>query len=370
MFIDWLKITQDFKRELPLVSENSYKNVYIQTGECSDTKQPTIKHEGSFSTFITIKITGSTITMDGNPSKYGRLDNVIGFTSLENCVNLYNEILSSLGLPVFTKCTRLLMGQTSEDKKTTIYSDGAIIKRVDLCSMVTTGGHADDYIKALSTQPYRHLIPRLHTNGKTCDWLSKSGNARLIYAKVYDKSNEINLRALPSAKRQYGANSNEYLYLKELSENLSFNGVVRFETGLRYELLKQKNNQFYGLHCMEELKEPIRQLMSLDERIKVTKMDMHTIADTLINEGVCKDYRAANTSAFYVFNWMHGQTFDFSKRQVQEHRARLRRIGIDIKYACDVTRFSPVKISKSIEINKGEFVAPSFYKPIKYLKVA
>ncbi|MFQ1018192.1 phage/plasmid replication protein [Gilliamella sp. BG7] len=59
-------------------------------------------------------------------------------------------------------------------------------------------------------------------------------------------------------------------------------------------------------------------------------MDFETVAEQLIRCGVVDTTRSANTTAMYALQWMHGQTFDFRKSQVQIHRARLRKIGIDI----------------------------------------
>lgn len=53
-------------------------------------------------------------------------------------------------------------------------ADGALIKELHITSNKSVGkGNEDDYISGLSTQPYRNSVPRLHSNGKSVDWLSK-----------------------------------------------------------------------------------------------------------------------------------------------------------------------------------------------------
>ncbi|EKU4731169.1 Replication-associated protein G2P, partial [Citrobacter freundii] len=51
-------------------------------------------------------------------------------------------------------------------------------------------------MSGLSTQPYRNSVPRLHSNGKSVDWLSKKGNVNLIYPTVYNKAHEMELHSL------------------------------------------------------------------------------------------------------------------------------------------------------------------------------
>jgi hypothetical protein len=59
---------------------------------------------------------------------------------------------------------------------------------------------------------------------------------------------------------------------------------------------------------------------------------------------------------------MSGQHFDLAKSQVQTHRCRLRKIGIDIAEACDVSRHSVVHIKRTIEINPQPMTIPDWYK--------
>ena len=91
-------------------------------------------------------------------------------------------------------------------------------------------------------------------------------------------------------------------------------------------------------------------------------MDLRTIAHTLIEEGIVDNTKAANITALYALNWMHGDTFDSNKTQVQTHRARLRKIGIDILKPCNLLLFSPVIVKKVIEITRSELQPPDFYK--------
>jgi translation elongation factor EF-4 len=91
-------------------------------------------------------------------------------------------------------------------------------------------------------------------------------------------------------------------------------------------------------------------------------MTLETIADKLLRLGIVDNTRAANTTTLYAMQWMSGQKFDLSKSQVQTHRARLRKIGIDISDTCDVSRHSPVHIRKAVEVTVRELPIPIWYQ--------
>ncbi len=64
----------------------------------------------------------------------------------------------------------------------------------------------------------------------------------------------------------------------------------------------------------------------------------------------------------YAYQWSHGQVFDLNKSQVQTHRARLRKIGIDIAEVCDMTKHSPVFIKRATEIEVSDLQIPDWYQ--------
>ncbi|ENB3621243.1 Replication-associated protein G2P, partial [Escherichia coli] len=114
MNFDWLKARQDFGFELPHISNVGYQRIHLETGEVSSLSQPVFVHEGSFSDVVSIKIRGSELTMSGNPSRWGKLDNVFGCASVDECFGVFNQILRSLGLPEFTKGRRRKLRQCAD----------------------------------------------------------------------------------------------------------------------------------------------------------------------------------------------------------------------------------------------------------------
>ncbi|EML0364711.1 Replication-associated protein G2P [Providencia rettgeri] len=371
MFFDWLTIEQDFGIQLPILTDVAYQRIHIDSGEASSLSQPTFSHKGSFCDQLSISIRGSLLKVSGNPSKWGRLDNLFGLETIDSCVTVYNNVLTSLGLPVFTKCTRRFHLQSKENEKAKVISDGAIIKELHITSNRSVGeGNEDHYISGLSTLSYRNSLPRLHSNGKSVDWLSKQGNAHLIYPTVYNKENELILHSLTKIKNKFGENSKELNYLNKVIDYCKKNGVVRFEQKLKSRFLQKKKLNYWGLSDYSVLKTLHNEFINLDNKLSVTAMDFDTISEHLINEGVVETTRSANTTAMYAIQWMHGHSFDFNKSQVKTHRARLRKIGIDIAQRCDISKFSPVFVKNRREVLISDCIVPDWYYKPRFLYAA
>ncbi|EBN8528523.1 Replication-associated protein G2P [Salmonella enterica] len=371
MFLDWLTVEQDFGYQLPIISAVAYQRIHLETGEASALSQPTFQHRGSFCDVVSVSIRGSVLKMSGNPSRWGRLDNLFGLPSVDMCVMVFNQILSDLGLPVFTRCTRLMPGQSKENEKVHLFTDGALIKELHITSNKSVGkGNEDDYISGISTQPYRNSVPRLHSNGKSVDWLSKKGNVNLIYPTVYNKSHELELHTLSKVKNKFGSDSKEYNYLLSVIEYCRDNGIVRFEQKLKSRFLQKKSLCYWGLSDYSVLNKLHTDFIDLDKKLSVNAMDFETISECLINNGVVDSTRKANITAMYAIQWFHGHTFDTKKKQVQTHRARLRKIGIDIAQKCNISKFSPVVVKQTREIKVSECIIPQWYIKPSHLRVA
>lgn len=373
MFFDWLKIEQDFQTQLPLIGDFGFVGIHLDTGEQQEgIRTPAYKHEGSFCDLVHIKVNGSVLSMWGNPSRWGRVENLFGLPTVDLCVECFNRILRNLNLPEFTKCTQVFYGQSEDGTKVTKFSDGAIIKELHITENRAVGkNNVEHYLSGLSTLNYRNSVARLHTNGETVDWLSKLGKANLIYPSVYNKAYELELHSLNKIKNKFGEQSQEYKHLLKVIDYCKSNGVARFELKLKSRYLQRENLNFYGLSDYSKLKKLSNEFIHIDEKLKVTAMDFETISETLLNNGVVDTVRSANTTAMYALQWSHGQVFDLSKSQVKVMRGRLRKIGIDIGRKCDLSKFSPVKVVSTREINVSNLIVPNWYKlPNYHLRLA
>lgn len=367
-FIDWLDISQDFGSDLPILSDLVYLRLNTVTGEHGSVNQPTIRHEGSFCDQLMISLRGSQLRVSGNPSRWGRLDNLFGLATIDQCVAVYNGVLRSMGLPEFTKCTRTFVVQGDSNEKVTFTSNGAMVRELHITTNTAVGeGNVLDYIKAVSTQRYRNSSPYLYPNGRSVDWRTKSGSTSLVYPTVYDKANNLKEKNLNKIIKTFGENSSEHKYLQTLIEYCQINGVVRFEQKLKNEYLRRNNMRFWGLANYDQLENLQNQFLDIDQKLTVTAMNMETISEHLIAEGVVDNTKASITTAMYAYLWMQGQEFDFTKSSVKTHRARLRKIGIDIATPCNISQFQPVVVKNVRKIDRQTLTAPVWYKQPQFL---
>ncbi len=362
--IDGLHCYQDYSHDLPNLGDVFNITYDAQSGEVIHESQPSFKFEGSHTTSIKISISGRRVTITrGNPSKINRLDNLFGHTTIDSCFYTYNHILLSLGLPPFTKCTFISHTQAKDGKRVLLCSDGAIITEIHTTTNKAVGkGNVSDYLRGISTQRLRNSIPHLMPNGCTVQWLSKLGNAALVHSSVYDKANEIQLHQLPKIKKLYGDDSPQYRELKKVHQYCIDNGVARFENKHKSASLRKQKLQFWGISDHTQLDKQQLEFLEIDKRLSVNTMTMQTISELLKEEGVCKSTQSANATAGYYFMWLQGQSFDLSNRNVQNHRARLRKIKIDIAETCDITKHSAIRIKEIREIHVQELAIPSWYK--------
>lgn len=403
MFIDYLSVEQVYPFDLPKVADITIDRYCARTGELLSTTQPSWKHEGSYSTSITIRVDGRKLIVQGNPSAVDRLDNLFGYETIEQCVSVYNRILAEYGLPGLTRCTRIDYMQAPSSRtirrlckvaaddlikaaesdaegdanawirtvesthRHTPVGDGMRITRIDLTTNRTVGkGNVLQYLRALSTQRAGYKLAKLYEDGNTVDWL-----ARDQYRKAYNKAVAITKFLLPKARKNFGDDSPEVAYLKDLTAYCDDQGVVRMEQELKREYLLREGLAFWGLFDESRFKAIHEAFLTIDQKLTVTAMDFETISQHLVSQGVVDNTKAANTTAQYAYAWMHGQRFDLNKRAVQTARARLRKIGIDIANPCDVTRFRPVVTTREEAIQTADLlVMPSWYRrPVGHLQL-
>lgn len=375
MFIDWLTVSQEHQHDLPIVCDVFTLTIDANTNEVLNSRQPRFKHEASYSTSVTIHVQGRKVRVEGNPSRIGRLDNLFGFTTVEQCISVYNALLREYGLPGFTRCTRVDVRQgESGCKSGDIVSDGAKIERIDLTTNVSVGdGNPLSYLRGISSQRIGHSIGFLYPNGRTVTWTPKGNGkgGRLQYRKAYDKAFEMDQNALPKIKRLYGDQSPEFQYVKRVRDFCATNGVVRMEQELKNEFLQRQHLSYWGLFDERRYAELHDEFLQIDRRLKVTAMDLMSIADKLIEEGICKGRASANATASHALLWMSGHSHGVSQRSFETHAARLNRIGINIRNACDTSRFSPVFVRQAREITKSTVLPiPSWYQRPNHLQVA
>jgi hypothetical protein len=362
MFYDWIKAYQDYPFDLPFVSKMFSRHFDAETGEQIAETTPAFLAEGSYCTTFRIHVAGRRITVDGNPSRINRLDNVFGIESLDDCMRVINSVLAELKLPPMTKCKKLIFGQDGHP-----IPDGAVFQRFDLTENLYVGqGNERAYLRGISSQRFRNSIAYLYPDGNTCVWTPKGGEkaGSLVYPGNYNKAAELNAHLLPKVKRTFGEDSDEFRYVRQLRDWCVSVGMVRSEIKCRSEYLKREGLRFWGLFDEQKLVGIHRGFLMVGDKCEITNFDQFTVADELLAKGIVDHRKAAMYTAGYVALWQCGQTFDFETSAVQKHRARLRQIGIDIKMPFDATRHGVVFIRNVREIERVfSMPTPSFYRP-------
>ncbi|KII75893.1 phage/plasmid replication protein, II/X family [Vibrio renipiscarius] len=351
-FIDQLFIQQDHPDGgLPFVGTHVIERVDMETGE---KLPPSVNQkilEGSFSTKLTIRCNGNRIRVEGNPSRWQRMDNLFGLTSLDDCIAIYNHILAKYDLPPFTKNTRAYHRQTPDGKSSSLIGNGAEITLIDW-----TRNHMVDrenelsFIRGMSSVAMgRGREAILKPNGMTCNWGEGSAWEML---KLYCKAFEMQLR-LKKYKRSSKTTQDHIKYLETLIDYCEEHGVVREENSLRQKLLKRHDLQFYGMVTEQDFYKHLTTMEDAMKTLHATKDIHQSIAEQLLEAGVVETVRAANTTMNYFTLWQHGTDLrhTLSQSQFYEHKARLRKIGIDIGQQFDVSRLCPtLKRSEVIEL--------------------
>lgn len=366
MFYDYLTVEQTFPFQLPHVNEKGLCYYNRSTGEVSHDTSPGWKHEGSYSTSVTIRVDGNKLSVKGNPSAVNRLDNLEGFKTLDECMAVYNQIVAKWGdkdgnrLPAFTKSTHGGFNQVGhEDDKHRFIGNGARFRRIDLTTNRRVGkGNERSYIRALSTQRFGYKNGHLFEDGDTCDW-----SARDHYNKAYRKARAIELFLFPKCKKNFGEDSEEFRYLQSVRDLCSQEGVVRMEQELKAEYLTREGLDYWGCFDESRLFGIHEKFLAIDQKLKVTAMEYDSVAERLIAEGVVDNSKAANLTANVAMQWMHGHSFDFTKSQTQRYRARLNRIGINIAQPYDAMRNCLVFVRRADEVFTTDgLILPNWYR--------
>lgn len=364
-FIDKLNVTQNHDLGsylLPEVGKEKLFRVDLKTGVSTELLTH-LKLEGSYSSALIVRCDGSKVEVYGNPSRWGRIDNLYGLKTLDDCIAVYNHILDSLGLPRFTKCTKYLYFQSKPGQPVNKTADGAIIKHIDFTRNLSTGlGNERPFLKALSTQSIgRSVSPFLFPDENTVEWyganVQKKGST-YRYIKVYTKTADLLRNQRKLCKN---ASEHDLDYFDDLLQFTVRNGVVREEHSFKREYLHRHDLFAYGLFNECQFDEELQVISQLRKRLEVSNMKYETIADQLLNEKVCGSRQSANSTQMYYTMWLHGHYIDKSKSQYREHKRRLLQIGIDISQKLDITR-APLRLKESQIIEVFEILPPEWYR--------
>lgn len=372
-FYDWVKVSQIFQGvDIPQLGDIVIETWNTKTGEQVSTKQPFYHYQGSYSSQIVIQIRGNEVIFDGNISRLNRKDNLFGFSSIDQAMQAINIIMHEHGLPSFTRSTRSTLAQSSDGKQC-FMADGARFQRLDVTTNISVGkGNVNAYLKMLATQKVGHYLPHLWDDEKSVTWQSRiKGATRLLFHKAYDKANDLLIHTLPKIKRLHGEDSNEYKYILRLIKHCEEQGIVRLEQEFKNEFLKRHGLNYWGLFKESDIMTLHDKFLKLDQAVKVTAIDLESISEALVRVGACPSIRSANITAIHAINWKEGRVFNGSEISYKRHRAKLRKIGLDIAIPYKANRHNVITLvrEKREVIVKKDVAPPSWYEMPRLLKV-
>ena len=352
-FIDQLFIQQHHPDGgLPLVGTHVIERLDMESGEALPPSVNQKRLEGSFSSKLTIRCDGFKVRVEGNPSRWQRMDNLFGLTTLNECVEVYNHILSKYDLPPFTKNTRLYPRQTPDGKSTSLVGNGAEITSIDWTRNISVGeGKEPSFIRGMSSmQIGRGRKPHLFPNGMTCGWGYGSSWA---LNKLYCKAWELKEHLKKDKRKKNGVSPEQLEYIEKLITYCEKQGVVRDEMSMKQLFLKKHRLQFYGLVEEKDYYAHLNDIENAMKTIQINHDEHKSIADQLLDMEIVKSRQAANATQSYAILWQSGTDIRqvLNRSQFYEHKSRLKQIGLDIGQPFDVTRMCPtLKRSEVIEV--------------------
>ncbi|GAA3552085.1 phage/plasmid replication domain-containing protein [Zobellella aerophila] len=375
-FFDWLSIKQTHimpeGRTLPLVCKLFSSHLDYETGEEFETKSRT-RIEGSYSTSISIRCDGHTVEMSGNPSRFDRLDNLFGLASLDDCVTVYNRILSDCGLPPFTPATSIkplrvgrhcpayAVGYDLPAENEVIAHTGAVIQEIHVTRNYQVGqGNESKFYRAMASFKHNRRLPKLYQHGVT--W---GEGSRRLYFGFYSKGAEFDLPRVKSRLavllRDGKINQDELDYYERVKQYALHHGVVRLEYKLKNNWLRDKDLRFYrtGLTAGRVADDYLIIAEKWVDSMSVSKVSYDNIGQQLVSYEVCGE-RAARVTESVFLRWLHGMDLGLGDSQFYVHKKRLLALGIDISMPCDVTSLR-VHI-RTDEIMLSSLAVPDWYR--------
>ncbi len=337
-FVDWVSIYQSHGEGLPVMSDGCFVRFDADGHhECTTLKK--LRIDGSHESAVFVRCDGSTVWFEGNVSKFGRTDNVFGYT-WGQCLVRINALLSTLGLPPFSAGVRGEFGKDCKPGWT-----GARITRLDVTRNYATGSRDDahHFMRWLSGQQASRLKTGTHGTGETVDF---GRGSRFAYSKAYLKGVELFKHV---TKKAMGARPHLCKpispYLSELASWAVEIGLVRFETTYKSTFLIDHNLQYLGGFDMNRL---LSDFESRNEILFRASADVDEL--TQLDPKLLAVYRM----------WQAGDdlTAKYSRATLYRYRAKLLPYGVDIAIKSNVIQFQP----KTRVIKLGACPIPHFYE--------
>lgn len=359
--IDSLSISQDHA-DCPVWGSTRRLECDLETGAVQWEVVRGDQVQGSWDTGLHVRSTGSRVEVSGNPSKWGRLDALVGLATMQECIAVYNSVLDQLGLPRFSLNSLVhTIGLHGGERM----RQGPIISAVHVTRNLICGGTgARPFLDWMEGQ---HL-GRLSYVRKGATTVQAGTLARRQH-QLYLKGPEI-LAHASKWRRARSADKQEHkdeasAYLQRLADWCEQNGVVRDEVKLGRKYLQESefrfpenwtNNTASALHT---------------ENSKVDTMNAGAMSNygvevkqRLVDAGIPE--RQASMMRNAVSGWLAGQPWDdgLSERTRYRYQKALREhCGLDLRKPSNVRCLAACVKPKVLEARELNFSdLPDWYR--------
>jgi len=349
--VDWLSVYQDFPAgSVPVLGSSLILEV-DNKGELKKEYLKSHRHEGSYSTSITVRSDGTRVSISGNPSKFSRLDNVFGVSSVSAALDVFNTILRAVGLPELgldlppTYPSRFQV-QSSD----AVVLDRPVITRVDLCQNFALGDSVYSFMDWVVQQRINGKEGHRYANGATVDW---NRGSRYTYFKYYVKAVEL------LKHRKKATSSEDQKYFDKLVRWCESVGLVRFEVALKSMALKRDGLDIVGNWTGEIMGQVIEKYAAhfrFNGKGGAKGHPLDRVVSDLVDQGV--PLGLARRCHMVARAWLSGSNIqaDMSRASFYRVRRPLLGIGIDIGLRCDVRTLLPQVREFSVQsVNPPEF---------------
>lgn len=346
-FCDWVSIYQShdgLSEALPKVNDGAFVR-YNSDGSHECTTLRKLKIEGSHETGVFLRCDGETVWFEGNVSKFGRQDNVFGFSFLQ-CIARINALCALVGLPPFT--SGHFFRSQHNDK---LVFNGARVTRLDLTNNFSAGSKENAYafMRHLAMQQASRLKTGTYGEGETVDF---GRGSRRVYSKAYLKGPELLRHLRKKSKMKPGeemyvcaATRPFNPYVEQLAAWCEETGLVRFETTYKSTYLIDNCQNFLGGIDMRHLEKDFLSRQEVFTRANCEIEDLSSLSKTTLS--VLRMWQAGDDLTSKV-----------KRSQFFVHRRNLLPFGVDISIKSNVLNFQPrVRV-----IKLSPCVVPDFYQ--------
>ena len=361
VFIDWLSISQDHA-DCPEWGSTRRVEFDLDTGELQSEVVRGEQVRGSWDSGLHVRSTGTRVEVSGNPSRFGRLDNLFGLTTLDACLEVYNAVLRGLGLPTFElKCVASTIGEHGGQRLRV----GPVISQVHVTrNLILGAGGEGPFLDWMSAQTFGRLPYR-----RTHETTVKAGHVARRLHEFYAKGPEVRDHALKwrraRAAEKVAVKDEAVAYLERLAKWCEENGVVRDEVKLGRKLLPETGYR-YPENWQDETPAQVHRVNGEVSTMNAGALSNYgtEVYEKLVAAGYSERQSRSMTNA--VSGWLAGQDWDggLSKSVRYRYVKALREVcGLDLRRPCNVRALATSIKPKVLEAREMDIAdLPSWYR--------